>query len=71
MYQDITTCVRTPVEISDDFPNTVGLHQGSAFSPYLFTLIIDEITKHIYNSIPECMLFADNIVLMLLSTLPI
>ena len=64
MYKDITTCVRTPVGISGDFPNTIGLHQGSALSPYLFTLIIDEITKHIYKSIPECMLFADDIVLM-------
>jgi Reverse transcriptase (RNA-dependent DNA polymerase) len=64
MYKNITTCVRTPVGISGEFPNTIGLHQGSALSPYLFTLIIDEITKHIHKTIPECMLFADDIVLI-------
>ncbi|MBK5591048.1 hypothetical protein JJ728_23140 [Salmonella enterica subsp. enterica serovar Typhi] len=64
MYKDITTCVRTPVGMSGDFSNNIGLHQGSALSPYLFALVIDEITKHLQNAIPECMLFADDIVLI-------
>ena len=63
MYNDIT-CVRTQVGLSSTFPNTIGLHQGSALSPYLFALIIDELTKHMQKTIPECMLFADDIVLM-------
>ena len=64
MYNDITTCVRTQVGLSSTFPNTIGLHQGSALSPYLFALIIDELTKHMQKTIPECMLFADDIVLI-------
>jgi hypothetical protein len=26
---------------TDDFPITIGLHQGSTLSPYLFTLVLD------------------------------
>ncbi|WP_288845548.1 reverse transcriptase domain-containing protein, partial [uncultured Paraburkholderia sp.] len=33
-------------------------------SSYLFTLIIYELTKHIQKTILECMLFADDIVLI-------
>ncbi|GJZ48686.1 ataxia telangiectasia mutated family protein [Tanacetum coccineum] len=42
----------------------VGLHQGSAISPYLFTLIIDELSKGIQESIPWCLISADDIVLV-------
>ena len=35
---------------------TIGLHQGSALSPSLFALIMDEL--------PWCMLFADDIMLV-------
>ncbi|WP_353889441.1 reverse transcriptase domain-containing protein [uncultured Paraburkholderia sp.] len=64
MYKNITTCVRTPVGISGEFPNTIGLHQGSTLSPYIFTLIIDELAKHIQKIISEYMLFVDDIVLI-------
>ncbi|GJY92521.1 retrovirus-related pol polyprotein LINE-1 [Tanacetum coccineum] len=40
------------------------LHQGSAISPYLFTLILDELSKEIQEDIPWCLIFADDIVLV-------
>ncbi|GJS16483.1 retrovirus-related pol polyprotein LINE-1 [Tanacetum coccineum] len=45
-------------------PVDVGLHQGSTISPYLFVLILDELTKGIQESVPWCLIFADDIVLV-------
>lgn len=64
MYDGCVTIVRTPVGETSNFPITVGLHQGSALSPYLFALVMDELTRHIQDDIPWCMLFADDIVLV-------
>ena len=49
---------------TDDFPIRIGLHQGSALSPYLFALVMDEVTRDIQGDIPWCMLFADDVVLV-------
>ncbi|GJU40600.1 putative pre-mRNA-processing factor 6-like [Tanacetum coccineum] len=64
MYEGARTCVRTPTGNTEYFPVDVGLHQGSAISPYLFALILDELTKGIQESIPWCLIFADDIVLI-------
>jgi Reverse transcriptase (RNA-dependent DNA polymerase) len=47
MYTNAVTCVRTCDGESDTFPIKIGLHQGSALSPYIFILVMDEITKDI------------------------
>ncbi|KAH1219602.1 LINE-1 retrotransposable element ORF2 protein [Glycine max] len=64
MYDKVSTSVRTQDGESDDFPITIGLHQGSTLSPYLFTLILDVLTEQIQEIAPRCMLFADDIVLL-------
>ncbi|GJZ80896.1 retrovirus-related pol polyprotein LINE-1, partial [Tanacetum coccineum] len=64
MYEGAKTRVRTSVGDTEFFPVEVGLHQGSAISPYLFALILDEISRGIQEDIPWCMIFADDIVLI-------
>ena len=64
MYDNVVTSVRTSDGDTDDFPIKIGLHQGSALSPYLFTLVMDEVTGDIQGDIPWCMLFADDVVII-------
>ena len=45
MYSGVRVRVRTLVGDTEDFPIDIGLHQGSALSPFLFTIIMDELTK--------------------------
>jgi hypothetical protein len=64
MYDRVVTSVRTTDGGTNVFPINIGLHQGSALSPYLFALVIDEVTRDIQGGIPWCMLFADDVVLI-------
>ena len=64
MYDDVVTSVRACDSETSDFPLKIGLHQGSAFSPYIFALVMDVVTRDIQGEIPWCMLFADDMVLI-------
>ena len=64
MYEGATTHVKVGEDNSEEFPITIGVHQGSVLSPYLFVLVMDELTKDIQDEVPWCMLFADDIVLI-------
>lgn len=52
MYEGAVTTIRSPAGETSEFPITVGLHQGLALSPYLFALVMDELTRHIQEDIP-------------------
>jgi Reverse transcriptase (RNA-dependent DNA polymerase) len=64
MYKNIVTYVRACDSESDALSIKIKLHQGSTLSPYIFTLVMDEITKDIQGDIPWCILFADDVVLI-------
>lgn len=49
---------------ANTFPVTIGLHQGHALNPYLFTLTIDDITGDIRDEVLECTLFVDDMALI-------
>jgi hypothetical protein len=64
IYDNIVTSVRISDGDTNDFLINIGLHQGSALSPYLFALIMDKVTRDIQGGIPWCMLFADDVILV-------
>ncbi|GKD88566.1 retrovirus-related pol polyprotein LINE-1 [Tanacetum coccineum] len=65
MYDGAKTRVRTSIRNTKFSPVDVGLHQGSTISPYLFALIFDELSREIQEDIPWCLIFADDIMLVL------
>ncbi|KAL1457439.1 hypothetical protein WDU94_007671 [Cyamophila willieti] len=63
MYDRAVTKIRSSVGVTEEIPVQVGLHQGSALSPYLFDLIMDILTEDVRKRAPWCMMFADDVVL--------
>ena len=62
MYEKSETVVRCAEGTTESFKVKVGLHQGSALSPFLFAVIMDRLTDEVRRESPWTMLFADNIV---------
>eukprot|EP00795_Rhopilema_esculentum_P017384 gene17384-8979_t len=60
MYEDSKTIVKCTA--GEEFEVTLGLHQGSALSPFLFAVIIDYVTGELQREAPWDMLFADDLV---------
>ena len=63
-YDGAVTNVRTCGGLISDFSITIGLHQGSALSPFLFVIVMNELTRDVQEEILWCMLFSDDIVLI-------
>ena len=63
MYEESETVVSCAVGTTECFKVKVGLHQGSALSPFLFTMIIDRLTDEVRREPPWTMLFANDIVI--------
>ena len=63
MYEDCQTVVRCAVGVTEEFKVEVGLHQGSALSPFLFAMVMDRLTDEVRQESPWTMMFADDIVI--------
>ncbi|KAI5621838.1 gastrula zinc finger protein XlCGF28.1-like [Silurus asotus] len=63
MYEDSVTAVKCAVGTTDWFRVRVGLHQGSALSPFLFAVLMDRLTDEVRQESPWTMMFADDIVI--------
>ena len=61
MYEGSETVVRCVVGTTESFKVKVGLHQGSALSPFLFAMIMDRLTNEGRREPPWTMLFVDDI----------
>lgn len=52
MHEDSETVVRCAVGVTDGFKLGVGLAQGSALSPLLFTIVMDRLTDEVKQEPP-------------------
>ncbi|KAK3568759.1 hypothetical protein QTP86_016289 [Hemibagrus guttatus] len=63
MYERSRTVVRCAVGQTVEFKVEVGLHQGSALSPFLFAIVMDQLAEEVRQESPWTMMFADDIVI--------
>ncbi|KAK3570097.1 hypothetical protein QTP86_010973 [Hemibagrus guttatus] len=63
MYERSRTVVRCAVGQTEEFKVEVGLHQGSALSPFLFAMVMDQLSEEVRQESPWTMMFADDIAL--------
>ncbi|KAK3521568.1 hypothetical protein QTP70_013092 [Hemibagrus guttatus] len=63
MYERSRTVVRCAVGQTEEFNGEVGLHQGSALSPFLFAIVMDQLSEEFRQESPWTMMFADDIVI--------
>ncbi|KAK3569029.1 hypothetical protein QTP86_021562 [Hemibagrus guttatus] len=63
MYEGSRTVVRCAVGQTEEFKVEVGLHQGSALSPFLFAIVMDQLSEEVRQESPWTMMFSDDIVI--------
>ncbi|KAK3516279.1 hypothetical protein QTP70_008640 [Hemibagrus guttatus] len=63
MYERSRTVVRYAVGQTEEFKVEVGLHQGSALSPFLFAIVMDQLSEEVRQESPWTMMFANDIVI--------
>ncbi|MCJ8737270.1 hypothetical protein PDJAM_G00021940 [Pangasius djambal] len=54
---------RVTYKSGEEFKVEVGLHQGSALSPFLFAMVMDQLSEEVRQESPYTMMFADDIVI--------
>jgi exonuclease III len=64
MYGGARTTVRTDEGSSDQFEVKVGLHQGSALSPFLFVVVMDVVSESVAREELWEMLYADDLCIL-------
>ena len=63
LYDDSRSCVAAAGGLSNAFNVSVGVHQGSALSPLLFNLVMEEATKECHRGVPWDLLYADDMII--------
>ncbi|EYC17762.1 hypothetical protein Y032_0029g1858 [Ancylostoma ceylanicum] len=64
MYDGATARVRTVHGTTSKFTIAVGVHQGSALSPFPFITTLDTVVKHLLEGPPFTLLYADDVALI-------
>ncbi|KAK3571603.1 hypothetical protein QTP86_015338 [Hemibagrus guttatus] len=63
MCERSRTVVRCAVGQTEEFKVEVGLHQGLALSPFLFVIVMDQLSEEVRQESPWTMMFVDDIVI--------
>ena len=61
MYESWETVVRCAVGVTEESKVEVGLHQGSALTPFMFAMVMDRLTDEVRQECTWTMMFADDI----------
>ena len=64
MYEGATTRVKSKRGMSEHFEVGIGLHQGSALSPFLFIMLVDTISQYVRTELPWEHLYADDLAII-------
>ena len=64
MYRGATTRVMSKRGMSEHFEVGIGLHQGSALSPFLFIMLIYTISQDVRTELPWELLYADDLAII-------
>ena len=64
LYPEACIVVRTVAGLSASFEVKVGLHQGSVFTPLLFSVVMDVVSSEERGGLPSEVLYADDLILM-------
>ena len=68
MYKDSATTIKTAAGDTDAFKVRVGLHQGSALSPFLFVMLLNLLTEDLQLELPWTVVYADDVMLCMVET---
>ena len=52
MYYGATTCVKSKRGMSEHFEVGIGLHQGSALTPFIYIMLVDTIAQDVRTELP-------------------
>ncbi|KAK3542987.1 hypothetical protein QTP70_008681 [Hemibagrus guttatus] len=62
MYEWSRTVVRCAVGQTEEFNVELGLHQGSALSPFLFAMVMNQLSEEVRQESPWTMMFDDIVI---------
>ncbi|KAK3565305.1 hypothetical protein QTP86_005483 [Hemibagrus guttatus] len=63
MYERSRTVLRCAVGQTEEFKVEVGLHHGLEMSPFMFAMVVDQLSEELRQESPCTILFADDIVI--------
>ena len=64
MYQGASTRMKSKRGMSKHFEVGIGLHKGSALSPFLFIMLVDTISQDVRTELPWELLYADDLAII-------